>query len=233
MSKKMTKVKSTDLLPKGQFVLTPEPNIAVTDFTDMAEMNAELEAFLTQHAKDKLGREGKQSSSKSTKVHHVDAWDIPSARFIDERAQALFREISGLKNSIVDLSWANVYQKGDYILPHAHSRSTGSVVYVVSMGDEDKADPLSGMFSISDPRLQVCCQAGGNYMSNNYMPDFKAGSMIVFPSDVVHMVTPYMGDRPRITLAWNINEKAQPPRSAEEIYGIPPHPGKAGIKLIS
>ncbi len=220
------------LLPKGQYVETPEKTIAVTNFTDMEEFNAVLEAYLIDRATEKLEREAKQSSSKSTKIHHVDSWDVPGARFIDERAQTFFRTITGLQTSVVDLSWANVYQKGDYILPHAHSRSTGSVVYVVSMGDEDDSDPLSGKFSISDPRLSVCCLADGKYMSNNYMPNFKAGSMIVFPSSIVHMVSPYQGNRPRITIAWNINPAALPPRSAAESIGIPPHPGKAGARKL-
>lgn len=217
------------LLPKGQFVETPEKSIAVTNFQDMEEINKSLEEYLVNRAKEKLSLEGKQSASKSTKIHHVDSWDVPGARFIDERAKAFFRTITGLKNSIVDLSWANVYQKGDYILPHAHSRSVGSVVYVVSMGDQDDSDPLAGKFAISDPRLPFCCLADGKYMSNSYMPDFKAGSMIVFPSTVVHLVTPYQGVKPRITIAWNINERILPPRTEADMIGIPPHPGKTGL----
>ncbi|MFT6556326.1 putative 2OG-Fe(II) oxygenase [Sneathiella sp.] len=234
MKKDPTKQKfmGKSLLPFGQHVTTPEKHIAMTDFPDMEEMNRELEAYLMEKASEKLALEGKQSSAKSTKIHHVDAWDIPSAQFIDQRAQAFFRAITGLQTSVVDLSWANIYQKGDYILPHAHSRSTGSLVYVVSMGDEDDRDPMSGKFVISDPRLGVCCQADGTYMSNNFMPGFKAGSMIVFPSTVVHMVTPYQGNKPRITIAWNINDKALPKRSASESVGIPPHPGKAKIRAL-
>ncbi|MBE7635327.1 hypothetical protein GUA87_00600 [Sneathiella sp. P13V-1] len=232
-SRKVSKVKTPELLPKGQFVLTPERGIAETTFPDMAEMNKELEEFLVPLAKARLEELGKQSASKSVKIHHVDAWDIPAARFIDKRAKAMFKEISGFKNAVVDLSWASVYFNGDYILPHAHSRSQGSVVYMVSLGDDSDDDPMSGKFMISDPRLQLCCQDDGKYMSNNYMPDLKEGSMIVFPASIVHMVTPYMGDRPRITLAWNINEKALPLRKGQEAYGIPPHPGKAGVKRLT
>ncbi|GLQ05542.1 putative 2OG-Fe(II) oxygenase [Sneathiella chinensis] len=221
------------LLPKGQFVETPEKNIALTHFQDMEDMNRSLAAYLIEREQDKLGREGKQSFSKSTKIHHVDAWDAPGARFVDERAKALFRLITGLDQAVVDLSWANIYRQGDYIMPHAHSRSMGSVVYVVSMGDEDETDPMSGKFVISDPRLPLCCQADGRYMSNTYMPSLGAGSMIVFPASVVHMVTPYRGKSPRITLAWNINNVALKPRTERESYGIPPHPGKAKPRSLT
>lgn len=217
------------LLPFGQHVTTPEKNIALTDFPDMQEMNKELEQFLLFKAAERLKREGKESSAKSTKIHHVDAWDLHSAQFINERAKAFFRLITGVENAVVDLSWASVYQHGDYIMPHAHSRSIGSVVYMVSEGDEDE-DLLSGKLVLSDPRLSVCCSADGTYMSNNFVPGFIPGSMIIFPSTVVHMVTPYKGKRPRITLAWNIVDKKLPPRKERESVGIPPHPGRAAMK---
>lgn len=221
-----------ELLPKGQFVLTPEKNIAETTFLDMEDLNRELESFLMPYAQQRLAQTGKHSASKSVKIHHVDAWDLPAAKFLDARAQAMFREISGSKTSVVDLSWANIYFKGDYILPHAHSRSQGSVVYVVSLGDQSDDDPMSGKFTISDPRLALCRQGGEPIMNTNYMPDLKEGSMLVFPASVVHMVTPYMGDRPRITIAWNINDRELPPRQEMEARGIPPHPGKAGMKKL-
>ena len=214
------------LLPKGQFVETPEKNIAHTVFTDLSKINETIGDFLIAKSSEKLTIQPKQSFSKSTKIHHVDSWNIPGARFLDERAKALFRAITGHETAIVDLSWANVYQKGDYILPHAHSRATASLVYVVSMGDDSCSDPMAGKFAIADPRLPVCCLEDGKYMSNSYMPGFQEGSMIIFPGNVVHLVTPYMGEKPRITLAWNINAKALPPRSEKEQYSIPPHPGR-------
>lgn len=228
----LEKFQGRALLPKGQFVETPEKGIAHTIFPDMEEINRELAAYLTEKADERLGAEGKESSSKSTKIHHVDSWDVAGAHFLDERAKALFRTITGFDSAVVDLSWANIYRHGDYILPHAHSRAQGSVVYVVSMGDEDDSDPMSGKFAIADPRLPMCCLDDGKYMSNTYMPNFKPGSMIVFPASVVHMVTPYMGVKPRITVAWNINTHKLPPRSEQENYGIPVHPGIAKPKAL-
>ena len=34
------------------------------------------------------------------------------------------------------------------------------------------------------------------------------GSLVMFPDEVLHSVNPYHGVRPRITLAWNVNEPA-------------------------
>jgi hypothetical protein len=34
--------------------------------------------------------------------------------------------------------------------------------------------------------------------------------MMIFPSEWVHLVTPYTGNRPRITLSWNMHVRALP-----------------------
>jgi hypothetical protein len=36
------------------------------------------------------------------------------------------------------------------------------------------------------------------------------GTMIAFPSTLVHCVNPYTGDRPCITLSWNIDKDVIP-----------------------
>ncbi len=223
----MSKVKKTisgkTVWPKNLEIEKVDQTIATTYFPDMEKFNEKLIEFMVKRSQEKLDKEGKVSSSKSTKLHHIDTWAVPGAKLINERAQTFFRQMTGAESSVVDLSWGNVYRNGDYIMPHAHNRSTGSVVYVVSMGDIDD-DPMSGKFCISDPRLPICRARGDALMSNNYMPDFKAGSMIVFPSSVVHMVTPYKGKNPRITLAWNINAKQLTARPEADSIGIPKHP---------
>ena len=35
----------------------------------------------------------------------------------------------------------------------------------------------------------------------------KGGSMIIFPSKLVHCVNPYQGKRPRITFSWDLTDR--------------------------
>jgi hypothetical protein len=42
-------------------------------------------------------------------------------------------------------------------------------------------------------------------MTNLMIPDLRPGSMLIFASEWVHMVAAYLGDRPRITMSWNIS----------------------------
>ena len=52
----------------------------------------------------------------------------------------------------------------------------------------------------------------------------RPGAMIVFPAEVVHCVTPYEGERPRITYAWNIGRKAVAGTAASAAKGVPERP---------
>ncbi len=143
-----------------------------------------------------------------TKLYRLERWENPAARLLNARAVALFKAATGAENGVIDMAWVNVYGQGDYIVPHSHWRSEGSVVYMLDEGDEDPADRYSGLFGFIDPRLPLCCQLEQGLMTHPIYPVMKAGSMLVFPSALVHSVHPYGGKRPRITLSWNINRKA-------------------------
>ena len=47
-------------------------------------------------------------------------------------------------------------------------------------------------------------------MTNPIYPDMSAGTMMIFPGYILHTVSAYSGVRPRITIAWNINERELP-----------------------
>lgn len=215
--------------PEGQEILRIDPAIAMTRFEDLLPFHDGLVEYLVAREAEKLAEGAKQTGAAGgIKVYHVDAWPVPGARLLDQRAQAFYREIVGQTTSAVDLSWGNVYRTGDYILPHGHRRSQGSVVYMLSLGDRG-GDPLSGRFGFADPRLPMCCRENAEIMSTPHFPQLRPGSMIIFPSKVVHFATPYSGaTQPRITLSWNINKAPLASRpDDDERQGIPPHPKDA------
>jgi hypothetical protein len=199
----------------------------MTRFVDMLPFHEGLIEYLIACEAEKLAAGVKESGAAGgIKVYHIDSWPVPGARLLDERAQAFYREIVGQTTSAVDLSWGNVYRDGDYILPHAHRRAQGSVVYMLSLGDRDQEDPLNGRFGFADPRLPMCCREDPEILSSPHFPRLRPGSMIIFPSTVVHFATPYRGTRlPRITLSWNLNKAPLASRPDDDaIRGIPPHP---------
>jgi hypothetical protein len=118
----------------------------------------------------------------------------------------------------VDLSWATVYRTGDYTAPHSHLRAQASIVYCIDPGDDPRPDTPDGKLCLVDPRYSMCCNIEPNRMTNVVIPDMRAGSMIMFPGELVHCVNPYAGTRPRLTLSWNINQQPLP---GSPLEGVP------------
>jgi hypothetical protein len=211
--------------PQDQSLTSIDSSIRWTQFADHQTYHQDLvRAVLAEEAKEWGDRQSPSRSLGGRKVHHIDTWDSAAANLVHARAMELFKRAVGSQTAVVDLSWANVYRKHDYISPHAHRRTVASVVYMVDPGDEDGADPLAGRLCFVDPRLDVCCQDQKGFMTTPVFPEMPAGAMVIFPAEVVHCVTPYEGDRPRITFAWNISRKAVAGTASDEARGIPARP---------
>jgi hypothetical protein len=86
-------------------------------------------------------------------------------------------------------------------------------------GDAGPDDEMAGRFSFCDPRLPACCPLEAGRMTHAFMPDLHAGSMLFFSADYVHAVNPYRGERPRITLSWNVTLEPLPGTSGSWAHG--------------
>jgi len=204
-------MKQIEVWPRDQKVESRgDPTIRITTFNDTQEYHPRLVAKILELEENQRLRKRHFRGACGTKIHHLEKWISSEAELITGRAKTLFRHVLGCDEAVVDLSWANVYRPGDYCLPHSHVRSTASVVYCLDAGDLDPEDELSGRLCFVDPRLQNCCQDQEGCMTTPFVPEMTAGTMIIFPSQLVHSVNPYNGMRPRITLSWNINKNAMP-----------------------
>lgn len=181
-----------------------------TRFDDVADYHPGLIARVLQMAEEPhLARQYSRSLG-GTKLYHLGRWNCAEADLINARAIAFFKRAMGCSDAVVDISWANIYRCGDYTMPHSHIRSTASLVYFLDEGDPDPKDSNSGRFCVVDPRFGPCCKIEPNYMTNPFTPNTSAGSMLLFPGALIHCVNPYTGNRPRVSLSWNINTKALP-----------------------
>lgn len=158
----------------------------------------------------------------SAKVFGIGTWPCAAASLVHARARALFRRATGSATAVVDLCWASVYRDGDCSLPHSHPRTLASVLYALESGE---SGPNNGVFYFGDPRLLPCCREEAGYMSTPVGPALKPGTMLLFPGKAVHFVSPYRGQRPRLTLSWNINKEA---REGSPFPPGSPKPGGAG-----
>ncbi len=198
--------------PDGQEItaLDDERTVLRTRFTDTEAYHPALRATILEMAARPAFAGQRARSMGGTKLYGLHEWDSPAAELVEARAVELFRRALDSNQAAIDLSWANVYRRGDYIMPHSHIRTLASVVYMLEVGEPDPEDANSGLFAFVDPRYSLCCEAEPGRMTNPVRLHLKPGSMIIFPGQLVHCVNPYGGATPRISLSWNINRKVLP-----------------------
>ncbi len=194
--------------PDGQTFETLDGIVHITQFSDVGLYHPRLKRKILEKEQEASSRVRYGRSAGGTKLHHLERWGFAETTLVHERALEFFRRALNRPTAVADLGWANVYRDGDYSLPHSHYRATASLVYFLDPGDADADDPDAGQFCIVDPRLARCCGVQEGCLTNPLYPKMIPGTFIMFPGSVVHAVNPYRGKRPRLTLAWNINETA-------------------------
>ncbi len=100
--------------------------------------------------------------------------------------------------------WANLLTRGAYFNPHAHADAAWSGVYYVDAGDSDPA--VGGVLMFRDPRAGAGMVIGeGNAFDSatSYQLTPRTGELVIFPAWLLHWVTPYQSDRPRISVSFN------------------------------
>jgi hypothetical protein len=199
--------------PEGQRVQTlpGKPRILITRFTDIAGYHPGLARRLLAAATDARAARRYGRADGGTKIHDLARLGGPELALVEARALELCRRGAGFTDPVVDLSWANIYGNGDYIMPHSHPRAHASAVYCLDEGDLPP-DPQSidGEFCFVDPRYSACCHIQPDCMTMPIIPGLRAGCLILFPGQLVHAVNPYFGERPRITLSWNLTREKLP-----------------------
>ena len=172
-----------------------------------------VEKLLEKDAVQRVAAPLNSLAEGGQKIRDLEGLDSPVFDLLNERAKVLFKITTGAETAVVDDCWANVMHDGEWTIPHSHKRSTASVVYALDPGDEkaSKEEPLNGQLILSDPRLSLCCPGKPNYVGSIFRPTGnEPAMMVIFPSFVTHLVSPYHGDRPRISIAWNLNKDPVP-----------------------
>jgi len=181
--------------------VTGSPMTYLTKFKDIDKYHDKLRERILELEKD----ENRTHTLKigGNKVRYVHEWGTVESKLINARATAFFCQAVGRTDAVITASWASISRKYGYLSPHSHLECVASVVYMLDPGNSKNDNGLDGRFAIVDPRAPGCCDHEEDRMTTEIAPDMHPGSMMVFPSQLVHHVHPYTGDEPRITLAWN------------------------------
>jgi uncharacterized protein (TIGR02466 family) len=185
---------------------------------DGAELNRQLRQSILEHARQHTGR----------KQTNVGGWHSETGRleFCGAAGERLVHHIYEMTNEATGrlyatngrppeasswtlTAWANINRRGHYNNIHTHPSATWSGVYYVDHGE---SNPTADRTSIQlyDPNPA---------RTNVFFPDLPIGTfrfrpepglMILFPSYVPHDVPPHQGDRPRISIAFNLRKEPFP-----------------------
>lgn len=203
----VVRVGSADLpmWPEGQRIeALSAPLMASAHFDDHPLYHSELTATILEMERNPAWRDWIFKGGCGMKVRRPDRWGHAAADLIHGRALHFAHRVLSQHDVYADDCWASVYRDGQYCLPHSHLRSNVSIVYLLDEGDSDPDDPMAGRLIFADPRIPYCCPHEPGRVTGLLAPDLKPGTMIVFASDYVHTVGPYHGERPRMTMSWNV-----------------------------
>jgi hypothetical protein len=195
---------------RDKTVVSSHPgNISIIDNPEIDQIKAPLVKTLVDlDAAQRAASPLKSLGHGGQKIRNLEDLGSPVFELLNERAKVMFKIGTGSKTAVVDDCWANVMHQDEWTIPHSHKRSTASIVYSLDPGDEEafEQEPLNGQLMFSDHRLPQCCPLGPNYVTSFFRPIGNLPShMVIFPSYLTHLVSPYHGKRPRISIAWNLN----------------------------
>ncbi len=197
---------------------TPLPSIQIPD---AASINAALTRIILE----------KSQTIPSMNYSNVGGWQSPGdfALWQEPEAKALLQYATSFVNTITALktpeglveaewgwhvnAWANVNYFGCSNLAHGHPSSFWSGIYWVDDGGRAENPEVGGDLELHDPRgfmpamssplrfkIDGCLSAG---YSETIAP--STGTLIMFPSWLIHSVQEYKGTRPRISVAFNFS----------------------------
>ena len=143
-------------------------------------------------------------SLKDRIFDHVMRYAVGTSGFTQaELAQLTFRHES----------WFHVTRSGGYFQPHSHPLASVSLIYCLDPGDETVADPReAGEVLFTDPRhgASMYLDPANRTMQRTFSFNglrfrLSPDDLLIFPSYLQHCVDPYVGERPRITVAANLS----------------------------
>lgn len=197
----------------GNVLLSFPTPVFIRHWPDSDDLNRSLHALVLE--KERLS--GGVSKSNFGGGWHSDEdlfeWGGPSIAELQRRVGEACQEVTtkacgpaltGLKAEMRLTGWANVSRDRAYNGIHNHPDCTWSGVYYVTLGERDMTDPRTGVIEFLDPRMGVnWAQLPGQPFGTQLQINPQAGTMLVFPSWMLHWVHPFRGTGERISLAFN------------------------------
>jgi uncharacterized protein (TIGR02466 family) len=122
-------------------------------------------------------------------------------------------------------AWFHITRRHGYQGQHNHPNASWSGIFCIHPGETLADRPDSGLVRFHDPRTHVdmYSDAGNRSLRLPFSTGtcdwrHRRGQLVIFPSYLRHEIYPYLGERPRIVVAFNcwINRLGQKPHAVPD-----------------
>ena len=193
--------------------------VAVVTLTDAETLNPELKRMILEREREDRGVQHSNLGGWQSSWDFEEWGGAPARRLLDATRELATRLTSDRAGKPVRISWktnawANVNRRGHGNEFHTHPGAYWSGTYYVDDGGIAADHALGGAFEIQDPRgvapamyapLLGFAVPGGQSAGASELLFPQSGQFLLFPSWLQHGVRPYLGDRTRISVAFNFS----------------------------
>lgn len=204
-----------------------------TKFDDVDTLNAKLKQLFIQKEQEgdahrNVGAFVNQPEGLYESKFNLFDWQYAEIKELEKKCwtslYGLIGEINRydrdtlLRLHIKAESWFHIMRKHSYFSTHCHPMASWSGVYCVDPGDQVSSDSRSGRLEFINPFPAASTYVDmanvrltGIYETNHVGIQLQAGQLVIFPSWLQHQVLPYLGEKERITVAFNASFMLQGP----------------------
>ena len=150
---------------------------------------------------DKYPNQGNVTSADRKILASKELTDIRD--FIEDAMLEYFKTVHEPKDDVslyITQSWANYTDPGQYHHKHAHPNSFISGVFYPQA---DRSVDKIYFYKSGYERIKVAPQNWNHWNSESWWFEVGAGDLILFPSNLEHMVETKVGNETRVSIAFN------------------------------
>ena len=199
-----------DYEPGRDLTMSFATPIARMRVKEAAEINPALQNLILENEAAQANDQRDNSGGWQSADDILD-WPAPGLTVLKESIRDAITQMTKLTlgaetfdGRLILAAWANVMRHGAYHQPQTHAKFHWSGIYFVNAGQPDPDWPRSGTIEVQDPRerTEMTATPGNPFGQTTAIPA-EAGTMIVFPSWLIHWVNPYYGQGERISVVFN------------------------------
>jgi uncharacterized protein (TIGR02466 family) len=160
------------------------------------------------HATDSVGR--KISNGGAGWQAEIDDRKLfgPVLSAVEQAVAILLENYAiGFRELVFTTLWANINFHRDFNITHRHGGELSGVYFIdVAEGCGDLVIGSTAAYYIANPLVKRARNADGeSFLGHSITP--KSGRAVIFSSETNHHVDCNLTDRPRVSIAWNMQVK--------------------------